>query len=295
MDQDVKKMFISYNRFFWLGLLVISLFFVYQLVMADVPNEIRYNGKLKEYRTEVNATKNMNFKIYNQLTGGTAQWESGTKSVVVSNGIFSVVLNPDIDWRGKDYYIEIEIDSKKLEPREKLTAVPYSLHSNTTEKAIVKENAEFSVTVGNDKRFVVDSNGTKTVIGNTEYFMVPKGGIIIWSGSANNIPTGWVLCDGNNGTPNLTDRFVLGAGNNYAVGSTGGEATHTLTIDEMPSHSHSYTSPLIGSGGVGSGDYYSNDVHMKPSNNSATTTENGNSLPHNNMPPYYALCYIMKK
>lgn len=277
------------------SLLMIFFVFIANLVIADVPNEIRYNGKLKEYRTEVNANKNMNFKIYDQFTGGTAKWESGNKSVVVSSGIFSVVLNPDVDWRGKDYYLEIEIDSKKLEPREKLTAVPYSLHSNTTEKAIVKDSAEFSVTVGNDKRFVVDSNGAKTIIGNTEYFMVPKGGIIIWSGSVNNIPEGWVLCDGNNGTPNLTDRFVLGAGHNYAVDSTGGESEHILTIDEMPKHGHNYTSPMIGSGGVGHGDYYSNDVVMKPSNNAGTTTINGNSQPHNNMPPYYALCYIMKK
>jgi len=115
-----------------------------------------------------------------------------------------------------------------LEPREKLTAMPYALHSNTAERAIVKENAEFSVTVGNDKKFIVDSTDTKTIAGNTEYFMVPKGGIIIWSGSINNIPEGWVLCDGNNGTPNLTDRFVLGAGHNYTVDSTGGESEHIL-------------------------------------------------------------------
>jgi len=277
------------------SLLMIFFVFIANLVIADVPNEIRYNGKLKEYRTEVNANKNMNFKIYDQLTGGTAKWESGNKSVVVSSGIFSVVLNPDVDWRGKDYYLEIEIDSKKLEPREKLTAVPYSLHSNTTEKAIVKDSAEFSVTVGNDKRFVVDSNGAKTIIGNSEYFMVPKGGIIIWSGSATDIPTGWVLCDGNNGTPDLRDRFVLGAGHNYAVDSTGGEATHTLTIDEMPKHNHNYTNAKIGSGGVGHGDYYNNDVCMKPTDNSDVTMYSGNSQPHNNMPPYYSLCYIMKK
>ena len=53
-------------------LLTMIFVFVAQLVTADVPNEIRYNGKLKEYRTEVNATKSMNFKLYNQLTGGTA-------------------------------------------------------------------------------------------------------------------------------------------------------------------------------------------------------------------------------
>ena len=276
-------------------LLMISFVFVFQLVIADVPNEIRYNGKLKEYRAEVNATKSMNFKIYNQLTGGTAKWESGTMSVVVSSGIFSVVLNPDIDWRGKDYYLEIEIDSKKLEPREKLTAMPYALHSNTSEKAIVRENAEFSVTVGNDKKFVVDSAGAKSIVGNTEYFMVPKGGIIIWSGSVNNIPEGWVLCDGNNGTPDLRDRFVLGAGHNYAVDSTGGESEHILTIEEMPSHSHKYISPIKGRDGLSSGSHYGNETYRNPSLDGDESNTVGGSQPHNNMPPYYALCYIMRK
>jgi microcystin-dependent protein len=276
-------------------LLTMIFVFVAQLVTADVPNEIRYNGKLKEYRTEVNATKSMNFKLYNQLTGGTAKWESGTKSVVVSSGIFSVVLNPDVDWRDKDYYLEIEIDSKKLEPREKLTAIPYSLHSNTTESATVKENAEFSVTVGNDKRFVVDSSDVKTVIGNTEYFMVPKGGIIIWSGSVNNIPAGWVLCDGSNGTPDLRDRFVLGAGRNYAVDATGGESEHTLTIEEMPSHSHKYTSPIKGNDGMSSGNHYGNEAYRNPNINGGNSEYTGGSQPHNNMPPYYSLCYIMRK
>ncbi|MCR4662929.1 MAG: hypothetical protein K5622_03465 [Endomicrobiaceae bacterium] len=273
-------------------LLMMFFVFIAQLVMADVPNEIRYNGKLKEYRTEVNATKSMNFKLYNQLTGGTAKWESGNKSVVVSSGMFSVVLNPDVDWRDKDYYIEIEIDSKKLEPREKLTAVPYSLHSNTTESATVKENAEFSVTVGNDKKFVVDSDDVKATIGNTEYFMVPKGGIIIWSGLATDIPEGWVLCDGTNGTPDLRDRFVLGAGHNYTVGSKGGEETHTLTTDEMPSHGHDY---YTGKGESTTMSGYVANAERSEVYQTLHTNVVGNSQPHNNMPPYYSLCYIMRK
>ncbi len=277
-------------------LIVIFFVFVAQLVFADVPNEIRYNGKLKEYRAEVNATKIMNFKIYNQLVGGTAKWESGNKSVVVSSGVFSVVLNPDIDWRQKDCYLEIEIENKKLEPREKLTAVPYSLHSNTTESATVTENSEFSVTVGNDKKFVVDSNGAKEIIGTTEYFMVPKGAIIVWSGSVNDIPSGWVLCDGTNGTPDLRNRFVLGAGNRYAVDATGGEEEHTLTINEMPKHSHKYTSPLQGddNAGIGTGNHYNKETFMHPTINGESTESIGGSQPHNNMPPYYALCYIMR-
>lgn len=51
---------------------------------------------------------------------------------------------------------------------------------------------------------------------------VPAGGIIMWSGSIASVPSGYVLCDGTNGTPNLKDSFVVGAGNTYAVGNTGG-------------------------------------------------------------------------
>lgn len=51
---------------------------------------------------------------------------------------------------------------------------------------------------------------------------VPSGGIIVWSGAASAIPVGYVICDGTNGTPNLKDSFVVGAGNTYAVNATGG-------------------------------------------------------------------------
>ncbi|OZB02964.1 MAG: hypothetical protein B7X58_16055, partial [Marinobacter sp. 34-60-7] len=65
---------------------------------------------------------------------------------------------------------------------------------------------------------------------------VPTGGIIMWSGAANAIPTGWRLCDGTNSTPNLTDRFVIGAGNSYAVGATGGSKDAVVV-----SHAHTGT------------------------------------------------------
>ncbi|MFA6914202.1 MAG: hypothetical protein WCQ83_03255 [Endomicrobiia bacterium] len=268
------------------------------IIYADVPNEIRYNGRVKEYRVDVNGTRSINFKIYDALSGGTAKWESGSKSVAISSGVFSYTLSPDVslvDWRAKDYYLEIEIDGKKLEPREKLTAVPYALHSNTAENIIVKSNAEFSVTIGSDKHFIVDSDNAKSIVGTTEYYMVPKGAIIIWSGAIDKIPSGWVLCDGSNGTPNLTDRFVLGAGNSYAVGISSGEATHTLTIAEMPSHSHTIAVQNNSENGS------SNSINTVGSpgtsyefNNTWTTNDSGGTVPHNNMPPYYSLCYIMK-
>lgn len=121
---------------------------------------------------------------------------------------------------------------------------------------------------------------------------VPIGAIVIWSGSVDNIPTYWHLCDGTNGTIDLRDKFVLGAGNGYNVGATGGEATHTLTIAEMPSHSHSiaYGFDNIYSGSQQS--YRVSDISMTTS--STSTGKTGGGAAHNNMPPYYALCYIQR-
>lgn len=70
---------------------------------------------------------------------------------------------------------------------------------------------------------------------------VPVGLIAMWSGAINAVPTGWALCDGTNGTPNLRDRFVVGAGTTYAVGATGGSNTVSLTTSQMPAHTHSVT------------------------------------------------------
>jgi microcystin-dependent protein len=74
---------------------------------------------------------------------------------------------------------------------------------------------------------------------NTRLF--PSGGIILWSGSIASIPSGWLLCDGTNGTPNLRDRFVVGAGSTYAVGATGGSDTVSLAEANLPAHSHTYS------------------------------------------------------
>lgn len=126
---------------------------------------------------------------------------------------------------------------------------------------------------------------------------MPSGGIIMWSGAVASIPSGWFLCDGNNGTPNLVNRFIVGAGSSYNVGATGGEASHTLTIAEMPSHNHGGVTgddSLAGRVGpvvVGSG---SSREETNPGSHNHTITAEGGGQAHNNLPPYYALAYIMK-
>lgn len=95
---------------------------------------------------------------------------------------------------------------------------------------------------------------------------VPSGTILLWSGSQATIPTGYVLCDGNNSSPDLRDRFIVGAGSTYAVDATGGATTQTATL------------PPNGVNG---------DV-------TAGVDFNATSSAFSILPPYYALCYIMK-
>ena len=104
-----------------------------------------------------------------------------------------------------------------------------------------------------------DGDKIYTSSGNLDYGSLsiagaPVGVICLWSGSVASIPNaeGWYLCDGNNGTIDLTDKWVIGAGTTYAVGATGGSTTcvsadslsvasHTVSIAEMPSHRHAWT------------------------------------------------------
>lgn len=70
---------------------------------------------------------------------------------------------------------------------------------------------------------------------------IPSGIILLWSGSIASIPSGWALCNGSSGTPDLRDRFVVGAGTTYSVGDIGGAASVTLTSAQIPSHTHTIT------------------------------------------------------
>lgn len=90
----------------------------------------------------------------------------------------------------------------------------------------------------------------------------------------------------------LKDRFLIGAGGSYALGSTGGEAAHTLTENEMPSHNHSIAYERTSSGGVDFRLYKSRVTTYAEDKMyySTSTMEAGGSKAHNNMPPYLAVC-----
>lgn len=137
--------------------------------------------------------------------------------------------------------------------------------------------------------FFKNKDGQETQItsdGNLNITTFITGMIMMWSGLEADIPSGWHLCDGNASTPDLRNKFVVGAGSTYSPGDTGGEDTHTISIAEMPAHTHSFKSGLAGSDFVETG---SANPHVR-----GTVPDVGGGGAHENRPPYYALCYIMK-
>ena len=161
----------------------------------------------------------------------------------------------------------------------------------------------------------IEIPGNLTVKGNFNY--LPKGTIVAFSGKT--APTGWALCDGKNGTPDLRGRFIYGygAGSGNTLNGRGGAERHTLSAKEMPKHRHSGTTTSDSHnhsyqarhkrwkvarscaaickystvGDYGKKNYTtSSDKH----NHKMTTNYQGSGSSHNNMPPYHVLSYIMK-
>jgi microcystin-dependent protein/cytoskeletal protein CcmA (bactofilin family) len=180
-----------------------------------------------------------------------------------------------------------------------------------------------SIIIKNNGNLDVDGNteigGTLAVFGITNAF-VPRGIIVMWSGSITARPTRWSLCDGTNGTPDLRNRFIVGSGSTYTTGATGGNSTQTLSISNLPEHSHTGTTDTDGEhnhkqrlGGVDdlnwstgepqrppadSTSYKSNTYIIDSANSSHqhnfTTDATGSGTFFDILPPYYALAYIIK-
>ena len=139
---------------------------------------------------------------------------------------------------------------------------------------------------------------------------LPSGAIVLWSGSIASIPSGFYLCNGSNGTPDLRDRFVVGAGTTYAVNATGGSAnaalvshTHNAVVVD-PGHGHTIkdgevntrTNPYfnwVGTGGASVG-VTGAGTNLNTTGITVTNSTEGVSATNANLPPYYALAYIMK-
>ena len=170
-----------------------------------------------------------------------------------------------------------------------------------------------------DSDFTYNPNTNLIKLDGTAGGIIPTGGIIMWSGAANAIPTGFVLCNGDAisrstyatlfaaiGTvhgagdgsstfnlPDLRNRFVVGAGSgsNYSVSDTGGADSVTLTVDQIPAHTHTYLDQyVVIDAGYRPWPANNNDCYFRDKDTSSV----GGGQSHENRPPYYALCFIMK-
>lgn len=167
----------------------------------------------------------------------------------------------------------------------------------TTDEAI----ANIAKLYNENKLTIGELVATKGVTINDGAFLniLPKGIIVAWSNET--VPSGWILCDGQNGTPDLRSKFILGAGPNDKLGSSGGERTHKLSVSEMPSHTHGIKRVPNQSYNRDLSEYTCAGCHKNHSSLDVGgaslgwgTDSTGGDQPHNNMPPYYALTYIMK-
>ena len=159
----------------------------------------------------------------------------------------------NIEFKGKDSAGNQET---YVELKGKITDVTDTSEDSTLEVVVKKDGADKTITFPSE-------TGTLALISDLSSSF-PSGGIIMWSGAENAIPTGWLLCNGSNSTPDLRNRFVVGAGtgSNYSVGDTGGSNDATLV-----SHSH------------GAGNYGTNNTgghsHSGNTNNSGNHSHGG--------------------
>jgi microcystin-dependent protein len=172
---------------------------------------------------------------------------------------------------------------------------------NKTKTTAISKMVKSTPTDPSSYSSMVLSNQNGDLSSSTQF---PRGMIVIWSGDLTQIPDGWALCDGK-GTPDLRGKFVLGVNpyNNsngsviHDTSSTGGSETSTLTINQIPSHTHTYKQWVNPPEGPNT-----NTVMAYPNGSSFyidsakiyTTNSTGGGDSHSIMPPFYSLAYIMK-
>ena len=332
------------------------------LVAPAATTSIAYQGILKDAQGGKIETlqQTVEFRLYNVATGGTALWGRSVAVLLDENGLFNVSLEDDNGsaLEGAQYeklveairaartgslYVGVYVkdSSGEISPRQKLLQVPYAAYAYDVESASgdftvsgtakIKDlsvegtatfknvNFEGSTTFTKGATF----NGNVSVSGSSSisgYGTIPVGGIIMWSGSE--VPDGWALCDGNNGTPDLRGRFVMGAKKtSYGyldVGEKGGKDYIYLTAGQLPAHRHLYFGDDQLEGRCGSSKDDLSDVNTttvvynQPGGYDADSKKSGSgknyytsaNLPGDGekgigkgidiLPPYYKLAFIMR-
>ena len=276
-----------------------------------------YQGVIKEVggAVPVNKNRTIEFRLYDgPTTSASVLWGRAYSVLLDANGLFNTAITDAAGSEingvtgtglagvlarnaGTTLYIGLTVDgsSGEISPRQALLAVPYAIHSAGT----------VSVPTLEATNLVVNGNIQASTSGALSgYGTTPIGGIIMWSGSPSQVPDGWALCDGrtSNGrmTPDLKGRFIVGydpGDSDYgSVGKTGGAKSVALTVAQLPSHAHTATMRVSGLAATSNGDndFFAPSWKTQNTTEQITTDSTGSGSAHENRPPYYALCFIMR-
>ncbi|MBA7527476.1 hypothetical protein ES705_19652 [subsurface metagenome] len=256
---------------------------------VGVPKLINFEGKLTETDgTPIKGTKEMTFRIYDSAEAPSPIWVE-EREVTVDNGFYSILLGSVESFDPHDppmkfdtgYWLGVEVSGEgELKPRYQIGAAPYAINAD-----------------------MLDGKDSMEII--------PSGVIVMWSGTLANIPSGWHLCNGEERTPDLRDRFILGASEGEDPGEKGGAHSITLSVAQLPPHRHSGTTDVGGAHyhGLNRHTYGAGNIRWSAGNGSDagsglpsdgahthtfTTASTGLGAPIDNRPAYYKLAYIMK-
>jgi len=244
---------------------------------------INYQGYLTDSGgIPVTDTLDIVVRLYAVDSGGTALWTETHNGVLLSDGLFSLLLgsvaalDQELFVDNENLWIGVTVGSdEEMTPREQLSSAPFALASDN----------------------------------------VPAGVIVMWSGTLATIPDGWSLCDGSNSTPDLRDRFIASIVGTENPGGTGGDHLQTLSVSNLPSHTHSFSTNSSGShthdiamegGQYGGHDCISDSwcaVDWNSSNisgagahsHSGTTNATGSGSSFDIRPKFYKLAFIRKQ
>lgn len=253
--------------------------------LAQAPQQMSYQAVIRNTSNTLitSASVGMRISVLQGSSTGTAVYVETQTPATNANGLATLSIGGGtvitgtfsaINWATGPYFLKTETDptggtSYNITGTTQLLSVPYALYAAQSG-------------------------------GNT----IPSGLIVMWSGLITNIPSGWALCNGTSGTPNLTNKFIYGVSSAQNPGATGGDTTHSFSVPMTDIISGGSSSSQIGYS-AGSAQYFAhytttgwwepNGTYSSLSSPSTTygtaptTTNNGNCLP-----PYYKLAFIMK-
>lgn len=249
---------------------IVLLFIGFWLLMgslsfAAIPHLINYQGRLTDPSgNPLNGTYALTFRIYDAQSAGNLLWEETHSGVVIQKGVFSILLGSVASLNlafDKPYFLEIKVGTEVMSPRQQITSAGY---------AFMAENV----------------------------LSVPRGVITLWSGRIAEIPAGWALCDGSQGTPDLRDKFIVGARQDEdglaktnisgSLSQSGGSTS--ISVSNLPPHTHSIH--LEGNYGQGQPAQISACGPTETYVGSTSSGSTGSGTAY--VQPYYALAYIMK-